>query len=260
MSAITVSCSIAMPDNRDELFYEMRDCLDEGAFGNLSCCIEEKGITIDFRGGNCESLVERAAETLNVEGLKFCIEKGTDKDLLGHAGTYLFDHYDKNKSLVIELIDMIIENDGDIWHLYHRSLIWDCIPIHKHLLTNWKHKLKGLYDLFFDAITMTCAFGHYETVKQAFEMNCYKDYKGSQLLNECLCCTVLIDTFCDPERYKLIKYLVHVKKATLKRKRMNVVNYILSHYSENSTYEEKIALGILRKLFKNHLLLNNVSV
>lgn len=260
MSAITVHCSIIMPDNRDELFYEMRDCLDEDAFDNICYYIEKKGITIDFRGGNCESLVERAAETLNVVGLKFCIENGTDKDLLGHAGTYLFDHYDKNKSLVIELIDMIIENDGDIWHLYHRSLTWECIPIHKHLLTNWKHKLKGLYDLFCGAITITCQFGHYETVKQAFEISCYKDYKGSQLLNECLRCAVLIDGYLNSERYKLIKYLVHVKKATLKRKRMNIVNYILSHCSENSTYEEFKALGLLSELFKNHLLLNNVSV
>jgi len=126
----------------DDILYEMHDLLDENKFDEIIALIKIHNVTINLLNfNNDESLIQHACETLNFEGIKFCVKNNVSITALSKACCYTFNKMNNNNyKLITEIIDYVIENNAHIIDLYHYSLTWNNWTIHLYLLEKYMDK------------------------------------------------------------------------------------------------------------------------
>ena len=207
-----------MDDNdfQSDLLHELINLMDNNDFEEITYKINKFDYDINY-DQNKNSLINHACDEFNKEGIKLCIENKIDYDNLGYGGAILMDHYsnqpDETLTMIDNIINYIIENQGNIWQLYHRSLTWNHIEIHKHLLNKYRSLIN--FDWFEHALEMCGRFGLYDLIKNLFDIDEYKTLISLKMINKCLLEVITVDCTCDKDRYKLIKFLVKNKNASI---------------------------------------------
>lgn len=236
--------------DEDDILYEMHDLMDKYKFDEIIIIMNKYNKNINLRNfNNDDELIKHACETLNYEGIKFCVNNGTDIKYLSKACCYAFKHYNDNHDNVIEIIeyviDIIISNNKTIHDLYHYSLTWNYYEIHKYLLENHYDKINLSW--FEDSIYIACNFGNYDLIKNCFESNYYKDIVTSNIVNKCLEGIFSLHCYLDKDLFNLIHYLVVEMKAILNdENKMIKINKLVEEYNSMSDFYK---LGIyIRKI------------
>lgn len=204
--------------------YYLRD------FDEISRLSRKYNIAIDINNSNNDdNLVWTAAELLDKECLQFCLENGARIENLSYACRKVLTNYEQNPAKTIELIDYLILQGADIWDVFHYSLVWKYIDVHKHIITKWLDQID--FNWVICALEMSARQGSYESVKYILENEIYREIITPENFRECLIEAISVDTYCNGHRYNLVKYLVNTKKAVLDDHMMELIEYFLSHYS-----------------------------
>jgi hypothetical protein len=239
-----------------DLLYDLQDLMEENNFEKMAQLIQKYNYDINYDDDK-NSLIITACETFNKKGIAFCVENEICSNRLGYGGANLMRHYSENPIETLEMIDYIIKNGGDMWQLYHRSLTWDYIDIHKYLLNKWKSLIN--FDWAKNAFCCGCQFGNYDSIQHCFEIDEYKTIITQEIINEGLLDAVLVDCVCYENRYNLIKFLVKEKNAKIdenyknSKALMERINTFLtettaSHYNSiNTNFEDRYMPNIFKK-------------
>lgn len=231
----------------DDILYEMHDLLDENKFDEIIALIKIHNVTINLLNfNNDESLIQHACETLNFEGIKFCVKNNVSITALSKACCYTFNKMNNNNyKLITEIIDYVIENNAHIIDLYHYSLTWNNWTIHLYLLEKYMDKID--LNWITSTIKICVTFGNYEIIKNCFTSTYYKDIITDKIINSCLDTATYNSNIFTKNDYDFINYLITEKNATLDNKiKMNKLIVFMEEYPYKNTYEQYI---FLRKIF-----------
>jgi hypothetical protein len=273
---IHLQTTIAMEQNSSEeitheeqesLYYTMLDLFEEKQYSKLLEFIKLHNVDINERNDNNDNcLIFTAAENFDEDGIRFCIKNNCDKYDLGYACALIMGHYDSNSSKTLELIDYMIENNASVHPVYHRSLTWNCLPVHRHLLVKWKSQIN--FHWLGESLEICGRFGNYETIKAVLEIGEYKEIITNSILATCLKNAIYVDTFCDEARYKLIEFLTKDQNISLDteysgidteraKHLMRKIDYMLTNYKLANRSCNKLYMPDLfksNKIISEHVL------
>jgi len=142
-----------------------------------------------------------ATDVLDAEGLEFCIRHGYVGT--GRVTRRLLSRYERAPETVLRLIDMFMGTGVETWDLYHYSLIWNVLDVHKYMLSKWRSRLD--FSALPASLIIVGRRGHYNVLKYVMTEPLYEGLVSlHDVLNEALS----VNICCDGERFRLIEYLV----------------------------------------------------
>lgn len=171
---------------------------------NVSVCLSN--------WNNDENLLDLASQSLDRKGLEWMMQHGASPEKLAYTCATAMKNYENHPVETKDWIDFILrETQVSPKEVYHRSLTWNYVPIHQHLLTHWRDRLdlKGVHS----ALEICGRFGVYEPVKFVIEHDMYRGLLTQEDKNKCLHGAIWVDCAADSSRYKLIAYLVQEQHA-----------------------------------------------
>jgi len=190
---------------------------------------------------NDRNLLYLAGENLDIGCVDFCLKNGCDIDELGNVMKISMQNYAAKPEKTLEFIDNVIKKGADMWDVFHYSLVWSgLLDINKHLLKNYANKNKNNKNNFEivalnSTFEMIGRFGNFVSLKYVLEHEMLKKFVTMKnlcvVLNEAIC----VDTYCEIQRYYLIKYLVKDKQIKLDDLKMSKINAFIAAYGKNPT-------------------------
>ena len=200
-------------DNYTDYFPEIYKLYNQRDFQQLKSLFHTNpNVTIDTMNNNNDNCIAyMAAEQLDFEGIRFCIDHKSKN--LSYACALTMQNYSEKPSKTLELIDLILESGAGMWNVFHRSITWGHFSINCHLYEKWHDRI--------DLNWLECAletagiFGKYQTVKSIMNQKHYQSVISKHTLANCLRSAISIDSGCTENYWKLMKYLVDELKIDL---------------------------------------------